>query len=83
MAMWTGTHAEIVRLHCNDDTTRQLYLLLLQRLVQLPAEGVVGHDVWTSLAEFCENLVNVSRQWGDHATPAMTVGVWRRVRGRC
>ena len=61
----------------------QLYLLLLQRLVQLPAEGVVGHDVWTSLAEFCENLVNVSRQWGDHATPAMTVGVWRRVRGRC
>ena len=35
MAIWTGTHAEIVRLHCTDDTTRQLYLLLLQRLVQL------------------------------------------------
>ena len=49
-------------------------MMLLQKLVSLPAEGTYGHDVWTSLVEFCENLVNVSHQWNDRANLGLTVG---------
>ena len=48
-------------------------MMLLQKLVCLPAEGTYGHDVWTSRVEFCENLVNVSHQWNDRANLGLTV----------
>ena len=56
---------EIVGSHCTDETTQSLYLQLLKNLLDLPAEGTLGHDLWSPLVEFSENLVSVSSQWNE------------------
>lgn len=61
--------------HCGDDTTQSLYLMLLRDLVSLPAEGSYGHELWSSLVEFSENLVNVSRQWDERKNLGLMVCV--------
>lgn len=65
--------AEIISSHCNDDTTQSLYLLLLRDLVSLPGSGSYGHELWSSLVEFSENLVNVSRQWDERKNLGLMV----------
>ena len=42
-----------------------MYLQLLKNLLDLPAEGTLGHDLWSPLVEFSENLVSVSSQWNE------------------
>lgn len=60
--------------HCTDETTQSLYLQLLRNLLELPAEGTLGHDLWKSLIEFSENLVLVSAQWNERNL-GLTVGL--------
>ena len=49
--------------------------MLLRDLVSLPAEGSYGHELWSSVVEFSENLVNVSRQWDERKNLGLMVCV--------
>ena len=46
--------------------------------MSLPAEGSYGHELWSSLVEFSENLVNVSRQWDERKNLGLMVRVSKR-----
>ena len=48
-------------------------MLLLQNIVSLPSEGSYGHDIWNSLVEMSDNLVNISRQWDDRKNLGLSV----------
>ena len=45
----------------------------MKNLVELPCEGSYAHDIWTSLVEFGENLVNVSNQRNSRANLGINV----------
>lgn len=64
---------EIIYHHCTDETTQSLYMLLLRNIVSLPSEGSYGHDLWNSLVEMSDNLVNISRQWDDRKNLGLSV----------
>ena len=50
----------------------------MKSLVELPCEGSYAHDIWMSLVEFAENLVNVSNQRNARANLGINVcmGTW-------
>lgn len=48
-------------------------MLLLLNIVSLPSEGSYGHDIWNSLVEMSDNLVNISRQWDDRKNLGLSV----------
>ena len=45
-------------------------------MAELPFEGSYAHDVWTSLVEFGENLVNVSNQRNARTNLGINVGIY-------
>lgn len=51
-------------------------MLLLLNIVSLPSEGSYGHDIWNSLVEMSDNLVNISRQWDDRKNLGLSVISW-------
>ena len=51
-------------------------MLLLRNIVSLPSEGSYGHDIWNSLVEMSDNLVNISRQWDDRKNLGLSVISW-------
>ena len=51
-------------------------MLLLHNIVSLPSEGSYGHDIWNSLVEMSDNLVNISRQWDDRKNLGLSVISW-------
>ena len=48
-------------------------MLLLRNIVSLQSEGSYGHDIWNSLVEMSDNLVNISRQWDDRKNLGLSV----------
>ena len=66
---------EIILSHCTDPSLQSLFITLMKSLVELPCEGSYAHDIWTSLVEFAENLVNVSNQRNARANLGINVGI--------
>ena len=72
---YSNSIVEIILSHCTDPSLQSLFITLMKSLVELPCEGSYAHDIWMSLVEFAENLVNVSNQRNARANLGINVGI--------